>query len=328
MARAHIPLMFAGHGRLSLHRKRIHTELHTRDSGSLAASKGGPKSTKRRVSVCFLLYPSQHTDMAQHSNPRCGRDVKLSHGRWAVSEGRVWSPMRLRIFRIDWVPVTHGCTYIAPLNWTADNNYSAPCSGYLLWSKPGVRVPFAELRSLKEEAKQTQRWQKGYHWKGIDHFSQGKQLRRQLCDPPCEPRQGNAENRDRRPGWWCSRHGWVGEGCWGGDGGPEKPGETPAVLLSVCFCPSPPHSNVRLPGWLSGKESACRCRRRRFHPSVGKIPWRRKWQPASVFLPGKSHGQRSLVGSSPEGAKRIWHETTTTATPQHRTTCQGKCFLL
>ena len=34
---------------------------------------------------------------------------------------------------------------------------------------------------------------------------------------------------------------------------------------------------------------------------VGKIPWRRKWQPTLVFLPGKSHGRRSLVGSSPRG---------------------------
>ena len=34
-------------------------------------------------------------------------------------------------------------------------------------------------------------------------------------------------------------------------------------------------------------------------PGVRKIPWRRKWQPAPVFLPGKSHGQRSLVGYNP-----------------------------
>ena len=33
-----------------------------------------------------------------------------------------------------------------------------------------------------------------------------------------------------------------------------------------------------------------------FDPWVGKIPWKRKWQPTPVFLPGKSHGQRSLVG--------------------------------
>ena len=36
-----------------------------------------------------------------------------------------------------------------------------------------------------------------------------------------------------------------------------------------------------------------------FDPWVGKIPWRRKWQPTPVFLPGKSHGQRSLAGYSP-----------------------------
>ena len=50
---------------------------------------------------------------------------------------------------------------------------------------------------------------------------------------------------------------------------------------------------------VSGKESACRCRRRGLDPWAGKIPWRRKWQPTLVFLPGKSHGQRSLVGYSP-----------------------------
>ena len=40
-----------------------------------------------------------------------------------------------------------------------------------------------------------------------------------------------------------------------------------------------------------------------FHPRVGKIPWRRKWQPTPVFLPGKSHGQRGLEGYSPWGCK-------------------------
>ena len=45
-----------------------------------------------------------------------------------------------------------------------------------------------------------------------------------------------------------------------------------------------------LPRWLSGKESTCqwrRCRRHRFNIWVRKIPWRRKWQPTPVFLPGK-----------------------------------------
>ena len=38
---------------------------------------------------------------------------------------------------------------------------------------------------------------------------------------------------------------------------------------------------------------------------VGKIPWRRNWQPTPVFLPGESHGQRSLVGYSPRCCKEL-----------------------
>ena len=41
-------------------------------------------------------------------------------------------------------------------------------------------------------------------------------------------------------------------------------------------------------GFPSAKQSACQDRRCRFDPWVGKIPWKRKWQPTLVFLPGKS----------------------------------------
>ena len=56
--------------------------------------------------------------------------------------------------------------------------------------------------------------------------------------------------------------------------------------------------------WCNGKKSACqskRLRRCRFKSWVGKIPWRKKWQPSLVFLLGKFHGQRSLLGYSPQG---------------------------
>ena len=56
---------------------------------------------------------------------------------------------------------------------------------------------------------------------------------------------------------------------------------------------------VGFPGGASGKEPACQRRRHerhRFNPRVGKIRWWRAWQPTPVFLPGESHGQRSLVG--------------------------------
>ena len=58
-----------------------------------------------------------------------------------------------------------------------------------------------------------------------------------------------------------------------------------------------------LPWWLSGKGSTYQRRRLRFHPWVRKIPWRRKWQPTLVFLPGELHGQSSLVGYSLWGCK-------------------------
>ena len=45
-----------------------------------------------------------------------------------------------------------------------------------------------------------------------------------------------------------------------------------------------------------------------FYPWVGKISWRRKWQPTPVFFPGKSHGQRRLVCYSPWGHKRVGHD--------------------
>ena len=47
------------------------------------------------------------------------------------------------------------------------------------------------------------------------------------------------------------------------------------------------------------------CRRPGFNPWVGKIPWRRAWQPTPVFLSEESHGQRSLVGYSPCDCKEL-----------------------
>ena len=59
---------------------------------------------------------------------------------------------------------------------------------------------------------------------------------------------------------------------------------------------------MAFPGDNSGKEPAHRCRRHNrcgFNPwDWKKIPWRRKWQPSPVFLPGESHGQRSPAGYS------------------------------
>ena len=57
------------------------------------------------------------------------------------------------------------------------------------------------------------------------------------------------------------------------------------------------------PGGSDHKESTYQCRRPGFDPWVGKIPWRMAWLPTAVFLPGESHGWRSLAGYSPQGCK-------------------------
>ena len=95
-------------------------------------------------------------------------------------------------------------------------------------------------------------------------------------------------------------------------------------FLTIHFCMhslSDPHENYCIidpiwgmcfPGGANGKKkSACQYRRHkrhRFDPWVGKIPWSWKWQPTPVFLPGKSHVQRSLVDYNPWGCKRVRHD--------------------
>ena len=92
-----------------------------------------------------------------------------------------------------------------------------------------------------------------------------------------------------------------------------RPPSNPWPLLCHLFGPWLKQTCIMicgLPWWLSGKESACQCRRCGFDPWVRKIPWRRKWQPTPVFLPGESHGQRSLAGDSPWG-QRVGHDSAT-----------------
>ena len=58
-----------------------------------------------------------------------------------------------------------------------------------------------------------------------------------------------------------------------------------------------------LPWWLRQQSVCLQCRRPGFDSSVGKIPWRRKWQSTTALLPGKSHGWRRLAGYSLWGRK-------------------------
>ena len=76
--------------------------------------------------------------------------------------------------------------------------------------------------------------------------------------------------------------------------------------LSLYWKVTHPKPETGFPGGASGKESARQCRRHkrcRFNLWVRKIPLRSSWQPTPVFLPGESHGQRSLAGYSPWSCK-------------------------
>ena len=78
-----------------------------------------------------------------------------------------------------------------------------------------------------------------------------------------------------------------------------------------------PHHLLAFPGGARGKEPACQFRRHKtWVPSLGrKIPWRRAWQPTPIFLPGESHGQRSLAGYSPQVCKEA--DTVEATEPAH-----------
>ena len=64
----------------------------------------------------------------------------------------------------------------------------------------------------------------------------------------------------------------------------------------------------------SGKETTCQCRRHQFYRWVKKIPWKKKWKPTLVFLPGKSQGQRSLAVYSLWCHKRVRYDLGTKTT--------------
>ena len=67
------------------------------------------------------------------------------------------------------------------------------------------------------------------------------------------------------------------------------------IMAALCFTS---------PWWLRSEKFTCQCRRRRFNSWIGKIPWRRKWEPTPV-LTWRIHGQRSLAHYRPWGCKEL-----------------------
>ena len=92
----------------------------------------------------------------------------------------------------------------------------------------------------------------------------------------------------------------------------ETIGDVMLALVCVCVCTCVLFCCILykngLPRSLSSKDSLCQCRSHRkswFNPWVRESLWRKKWQPPPVFLPGKSHGERSLGGYSLWGCKEL-----------------------
>ena len=80
----------------------------------------------------------------------------------------------------------------------------------------------------------------------------------------------------------------------------EKP-----LNFAVSFVTAPWYG---LPWWIRWWSACLQCGKPRFDLWIGKIPWRSKWQPTPILLPGKYHGWRSLVGYSPWGSQRVGHD--------------------
>ena len=94
----------------------------------------------------------------------------------------------------------------------------------------------------------------------------------------------------------------------------------------ICTC-----HICRITWWLGQQRVHLQCRRPRLDPWVGKIPWRREWQPTLVFLPGEVHGQRSLVDYHRWGLELSLHVAYTCTyvcmymTPVFMYTCHNIC---
>ena len=92
------------------------------------------------------------------------------------------------------------------------------------------------------------------------------------------------------------------------------------LILHIC---SQWGAFLSFPVWAAREGENQQCRSPRFDPWVGKIIWRKEWQPIPVFLPGEFHGQRSLMGHSPWGRKEL--NTTEPLTLHYLASTDSKC---
>ena len=85
----------------------------------------------------------------------------------------------------------------------------------------------------------------------------------------------------------------------------QKPSQNTSIYFFSVFYALNIHLRLHCRYCSDVKRICLQCRGPRFNPWVGKIPWRREWQPTPVLLPGEFHGQRRLAGYSPSGHKEL-----------------------
>ena len=151
----------------------------------------------------------------------------------------------------------------------------------------------------------TQFWLIGYKESFLGHifsYVKKKQSLREDSRLPFSNANGVCDasaSVDILTSWWCAQWRKI---QFSGDGGTDSNSVWFSNFTAATV------KNCMSPLWLSCLRIHLQWRRPRFDPWVGKIPWKRSWQPTPVFLPGESHGQRSLAGYSPWGHKRVWHD--------------------
>ena len=181
--------------------------------------------------------------------------------------------------------------------WSESNHMSPPprCLSWLpggqaLISQQPGREQMASSRSCKVR-------------KLVPRLFVGPGSMQGATSPPLGPREAEREGPGRKgTGQDMPVHKAIQGGAWGGGRDPNLNCLVPSIFVPYRCCGLP------CPGGLGGKESACNAGDLSLIPELRRFPWRRTWQPTPVFLPGESHGQRSLVGYSPWGSQRVGHD--------------------
>ena len=200
----------------------------------------------------------------------CG--LGFPHGSVGKNQPAMYETQEMQVQSLDWEEALeekmaiHSRTVAWKISWTKEPDGLQSMGSQTSLTQLSMRAPHIRQRCIQ--------------------FSKAKLLSKMLERKSSEWNAGTVDWKSVRGHWqWLGK--WVEY-------------QQLQIQLSLVYLLS--HLILGLPWWLS---LCLQCGRPGFDPWVGKIPWRRKWQPTPVFLPGESHGRRSFVGYSPRGLKEL-----------------------